>query len=134
MTLGIIRKSFSAWLGILIFAVANGALRDTFLIPVLGKAPGLILSGILLSMFILIAAYFALPWFGQTSSANYIIIGASWLALTLAFEFTFGYLVQGKSWPVLLEAYTLKEGNIWLIVLAITATAPYIAAKFKGWV
>ena len=60
-------------------------------------------------------------------------VGVGWLVLTVAFEFSFG-LWQGKSWPVLLEAYTFRGGNIWPVVLAVTVLAPYIAAKLKGWV
>ena len=126
-------KTFATWLGILVLAVANGMLREAMLIPVLGKPPGLILSGVLLSGLILLVAYFVLPWFGRTSIASYATIGLGWLCLTLAFEFAFGYLIQGKPWSQLLEAYTFKDGNIWPVVLLITAIAPYTAARIKGW-
>ena len=58
------------------------------------------------------------------------LVGFGWLALTLAFEFSFG-LAQGKSWPVMLEAYTFNDGNLWPLVLAVTASAPFIAAKIR---
>lgn len=76
------------------------------LIPALGKPPGLILSGILLSGVILAVAYCALPWLGRPPVATYVAIGIGWLCLTLTFEFTFGRLIQGKSWSQVLEAYT----------------------------
>jgi hypothetical protein len=47
------------------------------------------------------------------------------------FEFSFG-LGQGKSWPVMLEPYTFEGGNIWPVVLAVTALAPYLAARLRG--
>jgi hypothetical protein len=53
------------------------------------------------------------------------------IPLTLAFELSFG-LFQGKSWPVLLEAYTFKDGNVWPIVLLITAVAPCIVGRLRG--
>lgn len=59
-------------------------------------------------------------------------MGLGGLALTLVFEFSFG-LWQGESWPVLLEAYSFKDGNIWPVVLAVTALAPYIATRLRGW-
>jgi hypothetical protein len=55
-----------------------------------------------------------------------------WLVLTLAFEFAFGRLLQHKPWPELLEAYTLKGGNIWPVVLIIIVLAPFIAARLRG--
>lgn len=124
-------KAFAVWLGILVLAVANGLLREVVLIPALGKSPGLILSGVLLSGLILVVAYLALPWFGRVAVASCAAIGFGWLVLTLAFEFSFGRL-QGKSWTTLLEAYTFSGGNMWPVVLLITAAAPSIAGRLRG--
>jgi len=125
-------KALAIWAGILVLAVLNGALREAFLIPKLGTAAGLILSGVLLSALIFVVAYLSLPWLGARRRAELLGIGLGWLALTLVFEFSFG-LWQGKSWQVLLEAYTFKGGNIWPAVLVVTALAPYLAAKLRGW-
>ncbi|MFZ1548125.1 MAG: hypothetical protein WAT12_13670 [Candidatus Nitrotoga sp.] len=133
MKLELAIKAFAIWLSILVLAIANGTLREAILIPTLGKPPGLILSGALLSGTILAVAYIALPWLGRASVARYVVIGLGWLCLTLAFEFTFGRLIQGKPWSQILEAYTFKDGNIWPLVLLITAIAPCVAAKFRGW-
>lgn len=133
MVLEISAKAFAVWLGILVLAIANGTLREAVLVPALGTSPGFILSGVLLSGFILVVACFALPWFGRAPEASYAAIGFGWLCLTLAFEFTFGHIIQGKSWSQLLEAYTFKDGNIWPVVLLVTAVAPYAAARIRGW-
>jgi hypothetical protein len=99
---------------------------------VFGAPAALVLSGLLLSTLIIGVAYVSLPWLQVSRPVQLWFIGLGWLVLTLVFEFSFG-LWQGKSWPELLEAYTLKDGNIWLVVIAVTALAPYIAAKLKGW-
>lgn len=125
-------RALAIWLAILTMAVANGVLREALLIPWLGKTPGLVLSGIFLSMLILVTTFVALPWLGADRLLQFIGIGMGWLVLTLAFEFSFGWL-QGKSWPTILEAYTFKDGNIWPVVLLVTAVAPYIAARCRGW-
>jgi hypothetical protein len=131
MLLGIALKALAIWAGILVLAVLNGGLREAILIPKLGTAPGLVLSGVLLSALILVVAYFSLPWIGARRPAELVGIGLGWVALTLVFEFSFG-LWQGKSWQVMLEAYTFKGGNIWPAVLLVTALAPYLAAKLRG--
>ena len=133
MILELASKAFAIWLIILVLAISNGTLREAILIPTLGKSPGLILSGALLSAAILAIAYVALPWLGRASVARYVAIGFGWLCLTLAFEFTFGRLIQGKPWSQILEAYAFKDGNIWSLVLLVTAIAPYVTAKFRGW-
>ena len=133
MALEMAFKALAVWLGILLLAIANGVLREAVLIPALGKPAGLVLSGVLLSGLIVWAAYLALPWMGRAPSANYLAIGIGWLCLTLVFEFTFRRIVQGKPWPELLDAYRFRDGNLWPIVLLVTAAAPLVAAKFRGW-
>jgi len=133
LSAGIAAKALAIWFGILVLAIANGTLREAVLIPVLGRARGLFLSGVLLSALILAVVCFSLPWFGPLPVSRYIALGMSWLCLTLAFEFTFGHLVQGKPWSELLEEYTFKGGNIWPVVLLAVAASPYIAARIRGW-
>lgn len=125
-------KALVIWASILVLAVANGALRESVLISGVGTPAALVLSGLLLSTLIIGVAYFSLPWLQISRPVQLWAVGLVWLALTLVFEFSFG-LWQGKSWPELLEAYTFKDGNIWPIVLATTALAPYIAARLRGW-
>ena len=132
MLASIALKSLTVWAGILVLAVANGALREAVLVPGLGSPAGLLASGLLLSTLILGVAYLALPWLGTRHPAHLLAIGLGWLALTVLFEFSFG-LWQGKALPVLLEAYAFKGGNLWPVVLGVTALAPCIAAKLRGW-
>ncbi len=130
--LGVAGKILAVWAGILVLAVANGALREAVLIPKLGNQPGLILSGTLLSALILVVAYLSLPWLGARRPAAVLGIGLAWLALTLVFEFSFG-LLRGKPISEMLQAYTFSGGNLWPVVLVVTVLAPYLAAKLRGW-
>lgn len=125
-------KALAIWVVILVLAIANGVVRESLLTPAFGTPAALVLSGVLLSAFIIGVAHLSLPWLHIDHSVHLWLVGLGWLALTLIFEFSFG-LWQGKSWPELLEAYTFKDGNIWLVVLVVTALAPYIAAKMRGW-
>lgn len=132
MFAGVVLKALMIWAAILVLAILNGALREAFLIPWLGTVPGLVLSGVLLSAFIIGVTYVALPWLDARRVSQLLAVGLGWFALTLVFEFSLG-VWQGKSWSVLLEAYTFKGGNIWPVVLLVTALAPYIAARLRGW-
>src|SRR5690625_787708 len=107
MLAGVALKSLVVWAAILVLAILNGALREAVLIPSLGTATGLVLSGLLLSPLSIAVCYAALPWLNTRRFAQLLAIGLGWVALTLVFEFSFG-LWQGKSWPALLEAYTFK--------------------------
>ena len=123
-------RGLGLWLVILVLAVANGIVREAVLVPKLGNSPGLILSGILLSGFVLLVAYVGLPWL-NTQGMELILIGLGWLLATLIFEFSFG-LLRGKALNEILAAYTFKGGNIWPIVLLVVAVAPWVAGKLRG--
>ncbi|WP_298716159.1 hypothetical protein [uncultured Oceanisphaera sp.] len=131
MILKITIKAFVLWLVILVLAIINGGLREALLVPVMGNALALTLSGVLLSVLILAVACLTLPWLGRLPAAGYAAIGIGWLCLTLLFEFGFGYLIQGKSWAQLVEAYTFRDGNLWPIVLLVVASAPCVAARIR---
>ena len=125
-------RSLLAWLVILGLAIANGVLREEILIPALGKPGGLILSGALLSMLIVLVAYGLVCFTRGLTASSSLLIGVLWLGLTLAFEFSFGRYVQHKSWAELLDAYAFKEGNIWPVVLVVTLLAPYLALRLRA--
>lgn len=120
------------WALILLLAIVNGALREAILVPVLGPVPGLLGSGLLLSLIILLVALAAIPGFGTLAPARYWLIGTLWLLMTLVFEFSFGLLVQQKTLAELLQAYTFTGGNSWPLVLAMTLLAPRLAARLRG--
>jgi hypothetical protein len=125
-------KAFAVWLLILVCAVFNGALREGFLVPHLGQVAALVVSGLVLSLCIVIVAVIFVPWFGPLRTKNYVVLGAFWLGLTLAFEFGFGRVIQHKTWRQLLDAYTFQDGNLWPVVLVITGLAPLLAARLRG--
>lgn len=126
-------EAFAVWLVILGLAFANAALRELVLAPWLGKVRGLTLSGVILMLLVLAAAYAGAPWLGVTRAPALLAIGAGWLVLTLAFDLALGS-AQGEGIRQQLDAYLFKRGNMWPGVLLATAVAPYLAAKLRGWV
>ena len=123
-------RAFATWCVILALAFANGFLRTGVLLPALGTPAALVLSGLLLSLVVLVVAWLAVPWFGPASRATLLAIGLGWVALTLVFEFGIG-LAQGHSWATMLQAYTFKDGNLWPVVLLVTALAPLVAGSLR---
>ena len=59
-------------------------------------------------------------------------IGASWVVLTIMFEFGFGHYVDGKSWEDLLHNYNVADGEIWDLVLLWMAIAPDVLRRLSG--
>lgn len=133
MILWLAVKAITVWLLILGLAFSNAALRELVLIPRLGKVQGLTLSGVMLALLVLLVAYGSVPWLGARRASEWIAIGLGWFVLTLAFDLVLG-LLQHKPMHLLFEAYLFKQGNLWSVVLLITAIAPYLAARLRGWV
>ena len=124
-------RALVIWFALLLVAVANGAFRETLLIPRFGSQTGHIVSTLMLCAGILIVTYVAVPWIQPDNLRSTIAIGFAWLALTLAFEFGFGR-ARGKPWADLLADYDVLKGRIWVLVLLTTAVAPYLTARARG--
>lgn len=123
-------KATAIWLLILVLAVLNGWLREAVLLPSVGKPLAFVLSGVLLSVCIVVVSLVFVPRLDRLRAAQSLNLGLLWLVLTLVFEFGFGRLIQSRPWPELLEAYTFKDGNIWPLVLVVTFFAPLLAVRF----
>jgi len=124
-------RAVLVWLGLLVLAILNGALREAWLFDALGRGPGLVASGLILSALILAVACACARWLDPPSAAAAWRLGLGWLALTLAFEFGFGRL-QGRSWTELLAAYSFSDGNLWPVVLLVILVAPVLARRLRA--
>ena len=127
-----IARAVAVWLGILVLASANGALRDLVLTPRLGDTTARAVSSLVLAGVVVGVARLAIGWIAPPSAAAALGVGALWVALTLAFEFGAGHWLFRKPWAVLLEDYDVRRGRIWILVLVATFLAPWWAARARG--
>jgi hypothetical protein len=131
MAAALLIKSVVIWAAILVLAMLNGTLREFVLVPLFGKTAGLVTSGLLLAGLVFAVAYGSIPLLGSHPPGTFVAIGVGWLLLTLAFEFSFG-LLRGKPLAEILSAYAFRDGNLWSLVLVVTALAPWMAARLRG--
>lgn len=125
-------RAFVIWIVLLGLAIANGGVRERILIPRVGDNAGRALSTLTLSVAILLLTWFSLRWIHPLSSRDVWTIGGLWLALTLAFEFLAGHFLFRKQWSELLADYNVFAGRIWMLVLVVTALAPYLVSSARG--
>jgi hypothetical protein len=133
VTLWLAVKAIIVWLIILGLAFANAALREGVLVPWIGKVRGLTLSGVILSALVLGVAYATLPWIGASRVIELLAVGMGWLVFTFSFDLLMG-AIQGEPIRQQFDAYLFKRGNLWPVVLLVTASAPWLAAKLRGWI
>ena len=51
----------------------------------------------------------------------------------MIFEFSFA-LLRGQGLDEMLGAYAFRSGNLWPVVLLVTALSPWLAARLRGWI
>lgn len=129
MTFGF--KIVLTWLIILVFAILNGTLREKYLFLYFEQDTAFLISGILLCVIVFIVSYSCIKWLGVLRRHHCFLVGLFWLILTLVFEFAFGMLLLNKNFAQMLEAYLLKDGNIWSIVLLFVFLSPCVSRKLK---
>ena len=108
----------------------HGVLRNIFLAPLAGDFRARQIGVVIGSVLILATAWLTIHWIRPPSVRSTLGIGALWLALTLAFEFTLGH-VLGRSWAALLADYDLTRGGCLSIGMIVLALAPWIAARMR---
>jgi hypothetical protein len=127
-----ILRAILVWCAILLAAIANGFVRQAWLIPKMGETAGHILSTVSLSVIVALVAGMTIGWIAPASQQQALRLGILWLAMTLAFEFLAGHFLFGQPWHRLLADYNVANGRIWILVLVVTAVAPLLAAQIRG--
>ena len=128
------QRWIEAWGGASILGIVNGAIREFAYKDRLGERQANQLSALTLAS--LLALYFGLlqrRW-PLATTRDALSIGAIWGAMTVIFEFGFGHYVSGDSWEELLEAYDIRKGNVWpLVLLSILAGPPTARGISDRW-
>lgn len=83
-------RSLLVWLCFIPVAILNGGLRQYVLDRYLGEVGANALSGVLLSLFILLISWLLLPRIVKYNRKESYQIGIVWMLLTIGFEFTSG--------------------------------------------
>lgn len=120
------------WIPLVFIAIANGVIRDFTYKNAVGDLAAHQLST--LTGIILFGIYIwtiGLKW-RLESARQAITVGLLWFALTVAFEFLFFHYVAGHSWSILLDAYNILEGKVWVLVLIFVAVAPYLSYRIHS--
>ncbi len=128
----IVLKTIFIWLIMVLFAIINGTLREKLLAPIIGQNISLPLSGIFLSIVIILVVYFSIPFFGNNTSLIFALIGIGLVLMTLSFEFLFGHYFVGKSWETILQVFNVLKGDLFIVLLLASLLSPYYAARFRG--
>lgn len=121
-----------AWLGGAVIGVVNGIAREATYGRLMSERVGHNVSGATG-----IAAFAGYFWmlnrhWPLARERDAVIVGASWLVLTVGFEFGFGRLVAKQSWEELLADYDVASGRTWPFVLAWVGVGPLVVRRAQS--
>jgi hypothetical protein len=128
----ILLKATGIWLLIVVAAIVNGVLREKVIVPMIGMETALPISGVTLSVVIFLFSLISVSFIGASESKTYLKIGMYWVLLTLLFEFIFGHYVVGKSLAELIQVFHIQKGDLFILVLLVTAFSPWLSVLIRG--
>ena len=120
-----------AWVPMVFIAIANGVFRELTFAQAMPELYAHQLSTVLISVFIGLYIWAVVRFRPPFSSRHALLIGITWLILTVAFEFIFGRLVMKHSWSHLLNDYNVFRGRLWVFFLIWLTLAPYIFLRIR---
>lgn len=120
------RRYLLAWLGLALLGPLNGIARELLYREPLGESASHQVSSLTaIALFAIYTFLIERPW-PLPNRRVAVGVGAIWLVLTIAFEFSFGRFVDGKGWDELFADYNLVRGRLWPLVLLWLAISPEI--------
>jgi membrane protease YdiL (CAAX protease family) len=124
-------RAILAWLLFIPIVFMNAAVRELIYKPFTGELLARQVSTVTGSVAFFLLAYFLLRhYIYNTPNDKLLLIGLTWVALTIVFEFGLGIFVTGASWSEMLYDYNLRQGRIWIFFLVIILITPIIIKYF----
>src|SRR5687767_10416694 len=120
-------RVFVVWITLAVVMILNGILRVPVLVPAFGTVVAEVVSAVIACSLILSVSYLFLRRLGPLSLRRLSAISATWVSLTVVFEFIFGHYVEGRPWYELVQNYNVAEGHLWPLVLLTLAAAPFLS-------
>ena len=121
--------AFILWLGMALFAIANGYIGETYVTPKLGNYGSHTYKTLsFIPIIFLVSWFYALQTRGELWLTSALFVSCFWIGLTILFEFFFGHYVLGNSWEVLIADYRIWQGRLWLLILISEVIAPLTMA------
>jgi hypothetical protein len=122
-------KAFGVWLGMLVAAFLNGALREGLSVRLVGEQVGHVISVCLLSGAIFGITYAFVKALRPLSASTLLGLGLFWLVLSLLFEFGFFHYAMHEPWEKLWADYNIFRGRLLIVVWLTTLFSPLICGR-----
>lgn len=126
-----VARALVVWFLLIAAEIIHGILRAIALVPWVGEFRSNQIGVFTGSAIILTIAFLTIRWIGAYNRFALLVVGAIWLALTVAFELLFGRYVIGLSWERIASDYNLLQGGWMPVGLLVLFLSPMIASKLR---
>lgn len=124
-------KASLTWLMLCVVMFANGAIRALVLQPWLGEDLARQVASLTGVVFVLLASWLFVRAAPEATSRQLLWVGAGWLAATLVFEFTLGF-VSGLGWRTMVAEYDIVRGRLWSLIVVSVFLGPWLCGAVGG--
>lgn len=124
-------RSFVVWLALMAAETLNGAIRELFVVPILGDMRARQLSMAVALVVILLITMSSIKWIGA-SGCRLFVIGAIWSFMSVCFEFMLAAAVTGRPWEDFKRDYNITAGGQMPLGLVFLLFAPLLAVRIRG--
>jgi hypothetical protein len=84
------------------------------------------------SLVILLITFACIGWIPARSTGTLLLVGLTWVGLTVVYEFVLGRLAFHQSWADIASDFDLLHGRLLPIGLLILLFSPLLAACVRG--
>ena len=128
-----ILRALATWFFLFLVALLGAVVREGVFLPRVGEPAAHVMGTALVAGVMVVVIGILLPWVTPGLEPGRLwLLGASWTAATVAFEFGFGHFVMGHPWSRLFHDYNLLAGRVWVFVLLAILFAPVILGRLQA--
>jgi len=128
----VVARALLTWVLMIGAEIVHGVLRTIYLVPVVGAHRAGQIGFFIGSALVLGIAWLTRRWRDGASTRMLFWIGVLWAALTVAFEFLFGYYMIGYSIAYIAGDFNLFAGRLMLPGVLLMLLAPYLVARLTA--
>ncbi len=119
------------WFLFIPIPIINGFFREKYIKKYTKEITAHQISTIILSAaFLAFVPVTARSFISTASNIELLVVGLSWVDLTILFEFGVGHYIIKSPWEKILADYNIMKGRIWMLFLLVELLAPFIVRMF----
>ena len=125
----VLARGVAIWLLIILAETIHGILRTLLLEPLIGDPTARQVSVFIGSVIIIAITFVFVRWLKASHASQFILIGTTWVILTIVFEILLGRLVMDLSWERIASDYNVLQGGMMVFGLLVMLLAPVAMAR-----